>query len=435
MEINSPGPGIAAELEKYFDLLWPVCRSITGAGTRESLHILKKIIPLELHEVPSGQAVFDWVVPREWNIRDAYILTPDGKKIGDFKKNNLHVLNYSIPVDCELSFEELDAHLYSIAEMPDAIPYRTSYYEEAWGFCLSHNERESLPREGTYKVLIDSSLENGFLTYGDLVLKGETDEEILLTTYVCHPSMANNELSGPLVLAFLYQKIAAMKNRRYTYRFVFAPETIGAIVYLNRHGFHLKEKLRAGYVVTCAGDNAGFVYKRSKQNDHEVNRVALHVLEHCGNAWIAVDFFAGGSDERQYCSPGFNLPVGSLMRSMYGTYKEYHTSLDNKDFVSFEAMEKTIAVYFSIIRLLELNRFYINNLPYCEPQLGKRGLYTSVGGSKEHALNQNKRMHLLSFADGSLDLVSIAEKRGWYALEMEDTIRELEAAGLLSQQG
>ncbi|HEU4717745.1 MAG TPA: DUF4910 domain-containing protein [Bacteroidia bacterium] len=418
-------------MESYFDRLWPICRSITGNGLRESLKILSEIVPLQLTEVPTGTEVFDWTIPKEWNITDAYIITPDGKKICDFKVNNLHVVNYSIPVEKEMTFDELDRHLFSIPQMPSAIPYVTSYYKETWGFCLAHSEREKLPANGLYKVKIASSLENGSLTYGEHVLEGKTKEEILFSTYVCHPSMANNELSGPLVAAFLYTKLAALPERRFTYRFVFAPETIGVIAFLQKNGAALKKNLRAGYVITCAGDAGAFTYKRSKDPLSAADHVAEHVLKHSGKKFTAIDFAIGGSDERQYCSPGFNFPVGSLMRTMYQRYPEYHTSLDNKSFISFAAMEETVEMYLRFAKLHEMNRKYTNTVPFCEPQLGKRGLYPDVGAQKNRAEELSRRLHLLSWADGNNDLVAIAEKNGTCALDYENTIRELAAAGLL----
>lgn len=421
-----------ASMEQYFDRLWPICRSITGNGLRESLKILSEIIPLQLTEVPTGTKVFDWEVPKEWNIRDAHIITPDGKKICDFKVNNLHVMNYSIPVDQEISFEELDKHLFSLPNMPDAIPYLTSYYRETWGFCISQNERNTLPKNGTYKVKIDSTLAAGSLTYGECILKGETDEEILFSTYVCHPSLANNELSGPLVAAFLYKKLAALPKRKYTYRFVFAPETVGVIAFLSKNGMYLKEKIHAGYVLTCVGDDGAFTYKRSKDETKAVNRIAEHVLEHSGKKYSVIDFAIGGSDERQYCSPGFNFPVGSLMRTMYQRYKEYHTSLDNKSFISFAAMEETVNMYFDIVKLHELNQNYLNAVQYCEPQLGKRGLYPELGGQKERAEKLSMRLHLLSWADGKTDLLTIANRFGKPALDFEETIAELIDKNLLT---
>ncbi len=420
------------ELEKYFDRLWPICRSITGNGLRESLKILSEIIPLQIHEVPTGTHVFDWEIPKEWNIKDAYIITPEGNKICEFKENNLHLVSYSIPIDSEFSFEELEKHLFSIPELPEAIPYLTSYYKETWGFCIAHNEKEKLPKTGKYRVKIDSSLSNGSLTYGECLLKGETDKEILLSTYVCHPSMANNELSGPLVTALLYKKLEKLARRKYTYRFLFAPETIGVIAFLSKEGTRLKEKLAAGYVVTCVGDDGNYTYKRSKNASRDVDTVVEHYLKYSNKLHSVIDFSIGGSDERQYCSPGFNLPVGSLMRTMYQRFKEYHTSLDNKSFISFPAMVETVNSYYDIIRLHELNYNYFSKVQYGEPQLGKRGLYPNVGGQKFRAEELSMRLHLLSWADGNTNLITIAERFGKSALEFEETIRVLIENNLLS---
>lgn len=397
------------ELEKYFDRLWPICRSITGDGVRETLAILSEIIPLRLHEVPTGTIAFDWQVPKEWYVHDAYIITPDGRKIASFRENNLHLLNYSIGIDKKISFDELLPHLHSIPSMPEAIPYVTSYYKETWGFCLSHHELKSLPEEGEYHVFIDAGLKDGSLTYGDLVLPGETDREILLSTYVCHPSMANNELSGPLALAFLYKEIEGMKNRRFTYRFVFVPETIGAICYLKENGLYMKEKTEAGYVLTCCGDNGPFHFKRSRRGHSNADRAAEHFIRYFAKDGKVRPFRIDGSDERQYCSPGFNLPVGSLMRTPYYEFEYYHTSFDNKDFISFHALENTVIAYRTIMEILELNRVYTNQLMYCEPQLGKRGLYPSSLTHDSPRDFIDRLLHLMNHADGTKDLLEIAE--------------------------
>jgi len=420
-----------AEIEQYFDRLWPICRSITGKGLRESFKILQEIIPLQLTEVPTGTRCFDWEIPKEWNINDAYIITPDGRKICDFKEHNLHILNYSIPFEGYVSFDELDKHLYSLPELPDAIPYVTSYYKEKWGFCIPHNLRMQLPHSGRYYVKIDSTLSNGSLTYGDLILKGETDKEVLFSSYLCHPSMANNELSGPLCMAFLYQKLANLPKRKYTYRFVLAPETIGIIAYLAKNGFYMKEKTVAGYVMTCCGDNAPFVYKMSKHQKSLADRVAAHVLKHQAIPYKIISFAVGGSDERQYCSPGFNMPVGSLTRSMYQQYKEYHTSLDNKDFISFTAMEQTINTYFEFVRAIELNDYYKTTIPYCEPQLGKRGLYPDSVLANADRQYIHRLMHLLSFSDGDHDLIEIAELRGECIFEYESILEKCQKNELI----
>ncbi|MBC7864698.1 MAG: DUF4910 domain-containing protein [Bacteroidia bacterium] len=421
------------EIEKYFDRLWPICRSITGNGLRESFAILQEIIPLNLTEVPSGTKVFDWEIPEEWNITDAYIICPDGKKICDFKVNNLHVVNYSVPVNKEITYDELLPHLHYMLQLPDAIPYIASYYKPVWGFCISFNEFTALSKTGTYKVVIDSSLKKGNLTYGDLLLKGETDEEILFSTYLCHPSMANNELSGPLVAAFLYSKIAALKHRKYSYRFIIAPETIGIIAYLSRYGEHLLKNLKAGYVLTCCGDDAPFVYKRSKKSNSLADRVAEHVLKYSGNKYELMNFSVGGSDERQYCSPGFNLPVGSMTRSMYQRYKEYHTSLDNKSFISFAAMKQTTEVYFEFVKALELNDVFKNKIQFCEPQLGKRGLYPSSADPMANRENTHNLMHFLTYADGKSDLIDIAEKVNKPLFRFEEIVDKVMAAGLIEK--
>ncbi len=419
------------ELEKYFDRLWPICRSITGNGLRESMKILSEIIPLELTEIPTGTEVYDWTIPKEWNIREAYIITPDGKRIADLSVHNLHVVNYSIPVDREINFDELRKHIHTIPEIPDAIPYITSYYKENWGFCLTHNEFQTLPQSGTYRVFIDSSLEPGNLTYAQSVLKGSTDEEVIFSTYLCHPSMANNELSGPLAAAFLYQQIAAIPNRRYTYRFLFAPETIGVIAFLAKHGETLKKNLRAGYVLTCCGDSGNFTYKRSKHRRSLADRAAEHVLLHSGLTHSVIEFAVGGSDERQFCSPGFNLPVGSLMRTPYQRYKEYHTSRDDKNFISFEALEGTVKMYADVVKLIELNDKYTNVISRCEPQLGKRGLYPSSINPVFDRDATHRLLHFLSFADGKMDLIDIAEWRKDSALKYENIIADCRNAGLI----
>jgi aminopeptidase-like protein len=419
------------DLENYFDRLWPICRSITGNGLRESMHILNEIIPLELIEIPTGTEVFDWTIPKEWNIREAYIITPDGRRIADFAQHNLHVVNYSIAVNQEISFDELQKHIHTIPEIPDAIPYITSYYRENWGFCLSHNEWISLPQSGTYRVVIDSTLEEGHLTYAQCVLQGTTDEEVLFSTYLCHPSMANNELSGPLATAFLYQKIAAIPNRRYTYRFLFAPETIGVIAFLAKNGEHLKNKLRAGYVLTCCGDAGDLTYKRSKHRTSLADRAAEHVLKSSGAPHSIIEFAVGGSDERQYCSPGFNLPVGSLMRTPYQRYKEYHTSKDDKSFISFAALENIVETYADIVKLIELNDKYTNAISHCEPQLGKRGLYPSSINPIFDRDATHRLLHFLSFADGNMDLIEIADRRNDHALKYASIIADCKKAGLI----
>lgn len=419
------------ELEQYFDRLWPICRSLTGPGVRESLDILSEIVPMERYRVQSGSRVFDWEVPDEWTIRAAYILTPDGRKIADFSENNLHVWSYSTPVSAKMTLDELRPHLRSLPDQPTAIPYVTTYYKRHWGFCLDHETLQGLPEDGEYTVLIDSTLEPGFLDYGEAVLPGSSDREVLFSTYVCHPSMANNELSGPLAQAFLYREIAALPNRKYTYRFVFTPETIGVIAYLDRMGKHLSDKLDAGYVLTCCGDRGDLTYKASKRGDSLADRVAHHVLKHSGKSHHLIPFAVGGSDERQYCSPGFNLPVGSLMRTPYQRYPEYHTSLDNKAFISFPHLLDCISTYLDFIRVMELNEFYVNTVAFCEPQLGKRGLYPDSFNPDQAREDVHNLLHLLAFADGSHDLIEIAEVRDRSALVFAKHIESCRQKGLL----
>ena len=423
-------PLMQHELEAYFDRLWPLCRSITGEGLRESLRILSEVAPMECTEVPTGSKCFDWEVPKEWVIRDAYILTPDGKKVADFKQNNLHVFNYSSPINQEISHEELAKHVRTLPEQPTAIPYVTTYYREQWGFCLDHVTWESLPKEGTYKVVVDSELKDGALTYGQAVIEGESDQEILFSTYVCHPSMANNELSGPLVAAFLYKELAKGPKPFYTYRFLFAPETVGVIAFLSEWGEHLKSRLHAGYVLTCCGDRGPLTFKMSKHENSAADRIAKHLLSHSGADHSVIPFAVGGSDERQYCSPGFNLPVGSIIRSRYQVYPEYHTSLDNKSFISFPHLEETVAFCLSICEALELNQHYVNLIPHCEPQLGKRGLYPHAVNPDDERKKVHQLLHLLTWADGEHDLLAIAEKRGESLLEYAPHVAACKAKDL-----
>jgi aminopeptidase-like protein len=405
-------PFDTSEIENYFDRLWPICRSISGNGLRSSFKILQEVIPLTLKEYPTGMQVFDWEIPKEWNIEDAYIITPDGKKICDFKENNLHIVNYSIPVEGEITFEELRPHLFTIENQPDAIPYITSYYKETWGFCISWNELQNLPKAGNYKIVIKSKLENGSISVGSAVLQGETDEEILLSTYLCHPSMANNELSGPLCMAFLYRALATMPKRRFTYRFVMAPETIGVIAYLSDNGEKMKKNTVAGYVMTCCGDEAPYVFKQSKNENGFLERCTAHTFKQFRIKHTSIPFAVGGSDERQYCSPGFNLPVGSITRSMYHKYKEYHTSLDNKSFVSFEAMKNTIQTYLQCIQTMEQNITPICLVPFGEPRMGKRNLLpSSIEPNDKRRQDIDRMFHLISWADGDHDMISIVEKR------------------------
>jgi aminopeptidase-like protein len=400
------------QIEAYFDRLWPLLRSLTGEGVRQTHDILSEIIPLERIEIPSGSQIFDWQVPKEWVVRNAYLIDPNGNRILDVWENNLHLVNYSVPFQGELSLAELDEHLHTVPELPEAIPYVTSHYAPRWGFCLSQEQRNCLP-EGTYKVFIDTDHIDGSMTLGEAVLPGEEKAEVLISTYTCHPSMANNELSGPLVTAFLYQRLAVLEHRRLTYRFIFLPETIGSLAYLTLRGDHLREHMTAGYVVTCVGDAGPYTYKRSRNGDTLADRAAIHVISQTdGIEKVFLDFVPDrGSDERQYCSPGFKLPVGSMTRTMYSDYPEYHTSLDNRDFISFDAMTETVDMYYRIMLALDQNVSYRSLMPFGEPQLGRRGLMTTLATRGDPEETSAIRW-VLCFSDGEHDLLSIAERSG-----------------------
>jgi aminopeptidase-like protein len=391
--------------------LFPLTRSLAGPGFRETLDVLEGICgPLERHRYATGERVFDWIIPREWTIREAWIRDPSGRIVVSLQDSNLHVVSHSAPVHTQLELDELQSHLHSLPEQPDAVPYRTSYYHETWGFCLSHRARAALT-PGRYEVFIDSDLEAGELQLGELKIEGGSQAEVLFSTYCCHPSMANNELSGPVLCAYLAALLRERRERpRFTYRFVFVPETIGTIAYLSRCGEHLRRHLAAGYVVTCVGDPGAFTYKRSRRGDTLADRVAEHVLTHSGAPHKTLDFFPSGSDERQYCSPGFDLPVGSLMRSMYGAYPEYHTSLDDLSYVTADALEESLAMYQRIVETLESNETLESTMPYCEPHLSSRGLYPSTGGGLAAERSVHDMNWLLNLCDGSVDLLAVADR-------------------------
>ena len=385
--------------------LFPLNRSLTGSGVRETLKYLKKILPgLKFQEVPSGYKAFDWVVPKEWFIEDAYIENEKGERIVDFQANNLHVVGYSSPVNTYLGKEELLKHIYTLPDQPGAIPYVTSFYKERWGFCMSHKQMESLP-EGQYKVVIKSELKEGILNYADIVIAGNSTEEILFSTYICHPSMANNELSGPVVATALASFLSQQKNLKYTYRFVFLPETIGSIVYLSKNLQHLKENVRAGFVLTCVGDEHAWSFMPSPMGNTLADKVATYVLKENKINYTHYSFLERGSDERQYCSPGVGLPVVSIMRSKYGTFPEYHTSDDNMDFITAKGLEETFNIYKKVIQVLENNCYPISTV-MCEPQLGKRGLYPnlSIKGSVTHV---REMMNIIAYSDGLTDIIDL----------------------------
>ena len=408
--------------------MFPICRSITGDGVRRTHDVIRRRIPIETHEIPSGTKVFDWTVPREWNVREAYILNPRGERIVDFRNNNLHLLNNSYPIRQRMSLSELQTHLHSLPEQPDAIPYRTSYYEENWGFCITHQQFQSL-EDGRYEVVIDTELKDGSLTYSDYVLPGEIEDEVLISTYTCHPSLCNDNLSGVVLTTLLAEHMARIP-RRLSYRFLFLPETIGAIAWLSLHDEEAS-RIRHGLVVTCVGDTGCLTYKRSRRHDAEIDRAAVSVLRDAGSEYRVIDFFPFGSDERQYCSPGFDLPVGSLMRTPYGRFPEYHTSLDDLSFVRPEYLGDTLVTYAAIISVLEANRTYLNQNPKTEPQLGRRGLYRTIGGKRERDLVDVAIRWVLNLSDGNHSLLDISERSEMPFRVITDAADALAATGLL----
>jgi aminopeptidase-like protein len=419
---------LGEELHKFAAELFPICRSITGDGIRQTLGTIGSRIPLKVVEVPTGTPVFDWMVPKEWNIRDAFIRVPGGGRIVDFQKSNLHVLNYSTPVQATMPLSELKPHLFSIPEHPDWIPYRTSYYKEDWGFCLSHNQLLSM-QDGDYEVCIDSTLENGHLTYGECLLPGQLAEEVLISCHACHPSLANDNLSGLAVATFLAQSLCG-RDLRYSYRFLFIPGTIGAITWLAKNR-EITPRVRHGLVLTCIGDKGSFHYKKSRRGDSEIDRAAGHVLRHYSDSPEILEFSPYGYDERQYCSPGFNLAVGCLMRSVWGTFPEYHTSADNLDFIQPRQLANSLRVCSAIVDVLEQNRIYRNLNPYCEPQLGRRDLYRSTGGDKI-AEEINARLWVLNLSDGENSLLEIADRSGIPFSAVAEAAKLLCQNGLLS---
>ena len=400
---------LGGEMHSLIRELYPTCRSITGDGVRETLRILERLIPLEVREVATGTRVFDWTVPREWNVRDAWVKNARGERVIDFRRHNLHLLSYSVPVHGKMGLAELKEHLYTLPDKPELIPYRTSYYEDRWGFCLPDRELQSL-EDGEYEVRIDSTLEPGHLTYGELYLEGETDETVLFSSHVCHPSLANDNLSGVGVCAFLARALQGL-DLTYSYRFLFGPGTIGAITWLATNE-DAARKVRHGLVAANLGDAGKFHYKKSRRGDSEIDRAVLKVLADSGEDYEVEDFVPFGYDERQYCSPGFDLPVGSLTRTPWGRYPEYHTSADDLDLVSAERLGGSLRRYLEVVHLLENDGTFRNLSPNCEPQLGRRGLYRTIGGSDAGRERELALLWVLNLSDGEHSLLDVAERSG-----------------------
>lgn len=399
---------IGIEMHELCKKLWPINRSITGDGVRQTLGILQKELPdLVIHAVKSGTKAFDWTVPDEWNISEAYIENSDGHRIVDFKNNNLHVVGYSMPIDEWIDLDELEQHLFSLPEQPEAIPYITSYYKERWGFCISHKARQQLCK-GKYHVVIKSELKPGVLNYAELIIPGEKSQEVFISTYICHPSMANNELSGPAVTTQLAKYIQQEKNRKYTYRIVFIPETIGSIVYLSKNSDYLKKNVIAGFNVSCVGDDRCYSYLPSKNGSTLSDRAAIAALKRIDKNFKRYTWLDRGSDERQYCAPGIDLPIATIMRSKYGEYAEYHTSLDDLvNVVTPAGLEGGFNALKTALEIIESN-IYPKVKVLCEPQLGQRGLYPTLS-TKETAKKVRAMMNLITYSDGSKDLIEISK--------------------------
>ena len=417
-------------IHKLASKLWPLNRSLTGDGVRETLNIIKKELPqLKIKEIPSQKKVFDWKIPLEWKVNKAYIIDPDGNKICDFKKNNLHLMGYSIPVEKKIKLSTLQKNLYSLPDQPSAIPYITSYYKKNWGFCLTHHQRKKL-KNGQYKVVIDCEHFKGNMSYGELIIKGKSTKEVFFSTYVCHPSMANNELSGPTISAYL-AKFIKRKKRKYTYRFIFVPETIGAISYLFYNKDTLKKKVIAGYNLTCLGDNRSFSYLPSRSGNTLSDFIAKYILNENKIVFKKYNWNDRGSDERQYCAPGIDLPIASVMRTKYGKYKEYHTSLDDlKKVVTSKGLGKSYEIYVKIINLIEKSRFPKTKV-FCEPQLGKRGLYPTVTRKKAD-IKARTLINLISYCDGKHSFEEISKKCLISISEVNKIVLKLKKKKLIS---
>jgi aminopeptidase-like protein len=425
LDAAPPAEAVGRELHDLIAQLYPICRSISGDGVRETFELLRPFVDLDVKEVPTGTAVFDWTVPREWNIREAWIADADGRRVVDFADSNLHVLGYSVPIRARMPLEELREHLFTHETEPDWIPFRTSYYTERWAFCLSRRQLEAL-QPGEYDVCIDSTLEDGGITYAEAVIRGETEEEMLISTYSCHPSLANDNVSGIALLALLGRHLESTRPR-YTYRLLWSPGSIGPISWLARNEERLP-RIKHGLVASCAGDPGPMTYKRSRRGNAEIDRAVAVVLRDSGEEHQIRDFVPLGGDERQFCSPGIDLPVGALSRTPADEFVEYHSSADNLDFVQSLPLGSTFRTFLQVFDALERNHTYVNLSPKGEPQLGKRGLYRSVGGgsSREAAL-----LWVLNLSDGDNDLLAIAERSGLPFAEIAQAASALLEAELL----
>ncbi len=425
---NLDDAALGHKIYEFAERAYPICRSITGDGVRATLQLISDLVPLQQHEIATGTPVFDWAVPKEWNLREAWIQGPDGERIVDTAQHNLHVLNYSAPIRAAMPLAELQEHLYSLPEKPHAIPYRTSYYVERWGFCLPHAQREALP-DGTYEVCIDADLQPGHLTWGEIVIPGKSDETVLFSSHICHPSLANDNLSSVGMATYLARLLQGL-DLRYTYRFLFIPGTIGAITWLATREEEAR-RVAHGLVMANLGDGGKFHYKRSRRGDAEIDRGVERLLADSGEEHVIEDFIPFGYDERQYCSPGFDLPVGSLTRTPWGRYPEYHTSDDNLDLIRPENLGGSLRRYLEIVHLLENNRRYRNLNPHCEPQLGKRGLYRTLGGSEDGRERELALLWVLNQSDGENSLLDVAEKSGMPFARICEAASALREAELL----
>ncbi len=421
---------IGNEIHKFARKLWPINRSITGEGVRETLRIISKHLPaLEIKSVPSGTQVFDWNIPKEWSVKEAYIITPSGEKICDFSKNNLHLVGYSVPFEGSVSFNELKKHLHTLSDQPNAIPYVTSYYEERWGFCLTQEQFDTL-NNGIYKIVINASLFNGELNYGELLIKGKSDKEIFLSTYICHPSMANNELSGPTVVTFLAKFLQEIGETDYSYRIIFIPETIGSITYLSHNYKDMKNKIFAGFNVSCIGDERAYSYIPSRNGKTISDLIAKHVLKWIDPNFIEYSWLDRGSDERQYGAPGIDLPIASILRTKHGKYPEYHTSLDNlENVVTPKGLDGGYWAIRKAIEAIERNKNYKATI-LCEPQMGKRGLYKTLS-KKGRDEEVDLMMNFISLCDGQTSLLKIAENLNIPIWELYDLVDKLKSHSLI----